>query len=61
MANPETDGVVEGGEAPGPGPGRRRERSASASGAMMADAYPTYESYQRRTDRQIPVIVLEPA
>ena len=24
------------------------------------DIYPTYESYQRRTDRQIPVIVLEP-
>ena len=24
------------------------------------DVYPTYESYQERTDRQIPVIVLEP-
>jgi DNA-directed RNA polymerase specialized sigma24 family protein len=27
---------------------------------MMADAYPDYENYQRRTDRQIPVVVLEP-
>jgi deazaflavin-dependent oxidoreductase (nitroreductase family) len=26
---------------------------------MMADAYPDYESYQRRCDRQIPVVVLE--
>jgi deazaflavin-dependent oxidoreductase (nitroreductase family) len=28
---------------------------------MMADAYPEYESYQRRTERRIPVMVLEPA
>jgi hypothetical protein len=28
---------------------------------LMADAYPEYENYQRRTDRQIPVVVLEPA
>jgi len=28
---------------------------------LMADGYPTYEDYQRRTDRQIPVVVLEPA
>ena len=28
---------------------------------QMAEAYPTYETYQRRTDRQIPVILLEPA
>jgi deazaflavin-dependent oxidoreductase (nitroreductase family) len=28
---------------------------------MMAELYPTYEDYQRRTDRQIPVVVLEPA
>ena len=27
---------------------------------MMAESYPTYEDYQRRTDRQIPVVVLEP-
>ena len=27
---------------------------------MMAEAYPTYEDYQRRTDRQITVVVLEP-
>jgi deazaflavin-dependent oxidoreductase (nitroreductase family) len=27
---------------------------------MMADAYPTYEDYQRRTKREIPVVVLEP-
>jgi hypothetical protein len=28
---------------------------------MMAGLYPDYENYQRRTDRQIPVVVLEPA
>jgi F420H(2)-dependent quinone reductase len=28
---------------------------------LMADAYPEYENYQRRTDREIPVVVLEPA
>lgn len=28
---------------------------------MMVEVYPPYESYQRRTDRKIPVVVLEPA
>jgi deazaflavin-dependent oxidoreductase (nitroreductase family) len=28
---------------------------------MMVEAYPQYEDYQRRTERQIPVVVLEPA
>src|SRR5215204_5514445 len=27
---------------------------------LMVEAYPTYESYQRRTERQIPVVILEP-
>jgi len=27
---------------------------------MMVEAYPPYESYQRRTDRRIPVVVLDP-
>jgi F420H(2)-dependent quinone reductase len=27
---------------------------------MMVEFYPPYEDYQRRTDRQIPVVVLEP-
>jgi F420H(2)-dependent quinone reductase len=27
---------------------------------QMTDVYPTYEDYQRRTGRQIPVILLEP-
>jgi len=47
---------------------KRRVRAREASGEererlwrMMAEAYPPYESYQRRTDRQIPVVVLEPA
>jgi len=47
---------------------KRRVRAREAQGEererlwkMMADAYPTYEDYQRRTDRQIPVVVLEPA
>jgi deazaflavin-dependent oxidoreductase (nitroreductase family) len=46
----------------------RRVRARDATGEerdrlwkMMAAAYPDYESYQRRTDRQIPVVVLEPA
>ena len=46
---------------------KRRVRAREASGEererlwrMMADAYPDYENYQRRTDRQIPVVVLEP-
>jgi deazaflavin-dependent oxidoreductase (nitroreductase family) len=46
---------------------RRRVRAHVASGEererlwrMMAEAYPPYESYQRRTERQIPVVVLEP-
>jgi deazaflavin-dependent oxidoreductase (nitroreductase family) len=47
---------------------KRRVHAHEASGEererlwrMMAEAYPPYESYQRRTDRQIPVVVLEPA
>ena len=28
--------------------------------ALMTGIYPPYESYQRRTERQIPVVVLEP-
>lgn len=27
----------------------------------LAAMYPSYESYQRRTDREIPVVVLHPA
>jgi deazaflavin-dependent oxidoreductase (nitroreductase family) len=27
---------------------------------MMVDVYPPYEDYQRRTERKIPVVVLEP-
>jgi F420H(2)-dependent quinone reductase len=27
---------------------------------MMAEAYPDYDSYQSRCERQIPVVVLEP-
>ena len=36
--------------------GKERERLWK----QMTDVYPTYNSYQRRTDRQIPVILLEP-
>jgi F420H(2)-dependent quinone reductase len=28
---------------------------------MMVETYPSYEDYQRRTERKIPVVVLEPA
>jgi deazaflavin-dependent oxidoreductase (nitroreductase family) len=59
-ANPETNAWWKGEE--------RRVRAREASGAererlwaMMAGLYPDYENYQRRTDRQIPVVVLEPA
>lgn len=47
---------------------KRRVRAREAAGAererlwaMMAKAYPPYEAYQRRTERRIPVVVLEPA
>ena len=60
MANPETT-VWWKGE-------KRRVRARETEGEererlwqQMADAYPDYENYQRRTDRQIPVVVLEPA
>jgi F420H(2)-dependent quinone reductase len=59
-ANPETTAWWKG--------EKRRVRAHEASGEererlwrMMADAYPDYENYQRRTERQIPVVVLEPA
>jgi len=45
----------------------RRVRAREAKGGererlwkQMVDVYPTYEAYQRRTERQIPVLVLEP-
>ena len=60
MANPETT-VNFNGEV-------RRVRAREAEGEererlwkLMTEIYPTYEDYQRRTDRRIPVIVLEPA
>jgi deazaflavin-dependent oxidoreductase (nitroreductase family) len=47
---------------------KRRVRARDASGeererlwTMMAEKYPSYEDYQSRTDRQIPVVVLERA
>jgi len=46
----------------------RRVRARETEGAerqrlwdRMAEVYPTYNQYQSRTERQIPVIVLEPA
>ena len=45
----------------------RRVRAREAEGAererlwkQMVDVYPTYAGYQRRTERRIPVVVLEP-
>jgi F420H(2)-dependent quinone reductase len=59
MANPETKANWYGDV--------RQVRAREAEGAererlwaQMVENYPTYESYQRRTDRRIPVIVLEP-
>jgi F420H(2)-dependent quinone reductase len=58
-ANPETTAWWKG--------KKQRVRAREATGdererlwRMMAEAYTDYESYQRRTDRQIPVIVLDP-
>jgi F420H(2)-dependent quinone reductase len=59
MASPETTAWWKG--------EKRQVRAREAAGEererlwrMMADAYSDYENYQRRTDRQIPVVVLEP-
>jgi deazaflavin-dependent oxidoreductase (nitroreductase family) len=59
-ANPET-AVQVGGE-------RRRIRAREAEGSererlwpRVVEAWPDYENYQRRTERRIPVVVLEPA
>jgi deazaflavin-dependent oxidoreductase (nitroreductase family) len=50
------------------GPGKRDMTAREVTGAEKAewwqravDAYPPYADYQKRTDRQIPVFVLEPA
>ncbi len=47
---------------------RRRVRARDATDSererlwpIMADVYPPYDSYQRRTERRIPVVILEPA
>ena len=47
---------------------RRLVRAREAEGeererlwARVVDAWPDYENYQRRTERRIPVVVLEPA
>jgi F420H(2)-dependent quinone reductase len=60
MANPETKANWYGDV--------RQVRAREAEGAerqrlwaQMVEANPTYEAYQRRTDRRIPVIVLEPS
>ncbi|MFD8307417.1 nitroreductase family deazaflavin-dependent oxidoreductase [Streptomyces sp. NPDC059690] len=49
------------------GPGKRDMTAREVTGAEKAewweravDAYPPYADYQKRTDRQIPVFVLEP-
>lgn len=60
MANPETTAWWKG--------RKRRFRARDATDAererlwpMMVAIYRPYESYQRRTERKIPVVVLEPA
>jgi F420H(2)-dependent quinone reductase len=59
-SNPETTIEV--------GAERRRVRAREAEGAererlwtRVVEVWPDYESYQQRTDRRIPVVVLEPA
>jgi deazaflavin-dependent oxidoreductase (nitroreductase family) len=49
--------------------GTREQRRARTAGPdererlwrKLADVYPSYDDYQRRTDREIPIVVLEPA
>jgi deazaflavin-dependent oxidoreductase (nitroreductase family) len=60
MENPETNAWWKG--------RKRRVKAREAEGeererlwAQMVDAYKPYKSYQRRTERRIPVVVLEPA
>jgi len=60
MANPDTTAWWEG--------KKRAVRARDATDtererlwSMMVEVYPPYRDYQRRTDRQIPVVVLEPA
>jgi deazaflavin-dependent oxidoreductase (nitroreductase family) len=50
------------------GPKKLRARARTASGSeraalwqQMAAIYPPYDDYQRRTQREIPVVVLEEA
>jgi deazaflavin-dependent oxidoreductase (nitroreductase family) len=59
MANPEIDAWWKG--------KKRHVRARDATDEergrlwpMMVEVYPPYEDYQRRTERQIPVVVLEP-
>ncbi len=47
---------------------KRRVRAREAEGSererlwtMVVDVYPPYAAYQARTERQIPVVVLEPS
>ena len=49
------------------GPAKLRAEARTTSGAeraalwkQMAEIYPPYDDYQRRTQREIPVVVLEP-
>jgi deazaflavin-dependent oxidoreductase (nitroreductase family) len=60
MANPETNAWWQG--------KKRRVRAREASDSererlwpLMVETYKPYASYQRRTERQIPVLILEPA
>ena len=39
---------------------RPRARSASGSGEQMNEIWPHYDEYQEKTERRIPVVVLEP-
>jgi F420H(2)-dependent quinone reductase len=59
MANPDTTVQV--------GSERRTVRARLAGGEertrlwpLVVSRYPSYESYQRRTDRELPLVVLEP-
>ena len=60
-ANPQVS-VAVGGGAPAPYVGRRSEGpDADRLWRLVVGKYPGYADYQARTDRQIPLFVLEPA
>ena len=60
LANPDTTVQVGSGASQRARPRGRRRRSASACGRWWCTTYGGYDDYQQRTEREIPLVVLEP-